>query len=192
MNLDYVYVQEINLSLPAIPKIKIFGPPKVMESMNISYLLIGGNQGDRPARLATARDQIRTAGGDIRLISAIYETAAWGKTNQPDFLNQALQVTTSQDAPAWLLTLLSIEEKMGRRRQEKYGPRIIDIDILFFNNSIIREPQLTIPHPEIQNRRFALTPLEEIAPFLIHPVLGKSIRELLAECTDTLAVKPFV
>jgi len=81
---------------------------------------------------------------------------------------------------------------MGRRRQEKYGPRIIDIDILFFNNSIIREPQLTVPHPEIQNRRFALTPLEEIAPFLIHPVLGKSIRELLAECTDTLAVKQIV
>jgi 2-amino-4-hydroxy-6-hydroxymethyldihydropteridine diphosphokinase len=182
----------MNLSLPAIPKIKIFGPPKVMESMNISYLLIGGNQGDRLARLATARDYIMAAGGDIQLASALYETAAWGKTDQPDFVNQALKVATSQEAPAWLLTLLGIEEKMGRRRQEKYGPRIIDIDILFFNNSILREPQLTIPHPEIQNRRFALTPLEEIAPFLIHPVLGKSIRELLAECTDTLAVKQII
>jgi 2-amino-4-hydroxy-6-hydroxymethyldihydropteridine diphosphokinase len=180
------------ISAPAIPKIKIFGPPKVMESMNISYLLIGGNQGDRLARLALARDLITKAGGDILLASALYETAAWGKTDQPDFLNQALKVATEKSAPAWLLTLLDIEEQMGRRRQEKYGPRIIDIDILFFNNSIIHEPRLTIPHPEIQHRRFALTPLEEIAPFLIHPVLGKTIRELLAECTDPLAVKQLV
>jgi 2-amino-4-hydroxy-6-hydroxymethyldihydropteridine diphosphokinase len=159
--------------------------------MNISYLLIGGNQGDRVARLAIARDHIAAAGGHLLLASALYETAAWGKTDQPDFLNQAIKVYTTQDATAWLLTLLDIEEKMGRRRGEKYGPRIIDIDILFFNNSILHEPQLTIPHPEIQNRRFALTPLEEIAPFLIHPVLGKTIRELLAECTDPLAVKQF-
>jgi 2-amino-4-hydroxy-6-hydroxymethyldihydropteridine diphosphokinase len=159
--------------------------------MNISYLLIGGNQGDRPARLASARDHITAAGGDILLASALYETAAWGKTDQPDFLNQALRVSADQDAPAWLLTLLGIEEKMGRRREERYGPRTIDIDILFFNNSTIREPGLIIPHPEIQNRRFALTPLEEIAPFLIHPVLHKTIRDLLADCTDPLAVKQF-
>ena len=163
-----------------------------MESMNISYLLIGGNQGDRLARLATARNFITAAGGQILLASALYETAPWGRTEQPDFINQALQVATDKDASAWLLTLLDIEEKMGRRRQEKYGPRIIDIDILFFNNSIVHEPGLTIPHPEIQNRRFALTPLEEIAPFLIHPVLGTTIRELLAECTDPLAVKQLI
>jgi 2-amino-4-hydroxy-6-hydroxymethyldihydropteridine diphosphokinase len=160
--------------------------------MNISYLLIGGNQGDRPARLATARNFIRATGGDMLLASSIYETAAWGKTDQPDFLNQALKVSTDQDAQAWLLTLLGIEEKMGRRRDQRYGPRIIDIDILFFNNSITREPGLTIPHPEIQNRRFALTPLDEIAPFFVHPVLQKTIRELLAECTDPLTVKQFV
>jgi 2-amino-4-hydroxy-6-hydroxymethyldihydropteridine diphosphokinase len=160
--------------------------------MNISYLLIGGNQGDRPARLAAARNFITTAGGNILLASSIYETAAWGKTDQPDFLNQALKVSTAQDAPAWLLTLLGIEEKMGRRRDERYGPRIIDIDILFFNNSIVRQPQLIIPHPEMQNRRFALTPLEEIAPFFNHPVLQKTIRELLAECTDPLTVKQIV
>jgi 2-amino-4-hydroxy-6-hydroxymethyldihydropteridine diphosphokinase len=163
-----------------------------MESMNISYLLIGGNQGDRLARLALARDLITNAGGQILIASALYETAAWGKRDQPDFLNQALEVGTSRDAQAWLLTLLDIEEQMGRRRAEKYGPRVIDIDILFFNNSIIREPGLSIPHPEIQHRRFALTPLEEIAPFLIHPVLHKTIRQLLAECTDPLAVKQFV
>ena len=157
--------------------------------MNISYLLIGGNEGDRLAQLATARDLITAADGRIVLSSSLYETAAWGKTDQADFLNQALEVTTKQTAPAWLLTLLDIEEKMGRRRGGKYASRIIDIDILFFNNSIIRQPQLTIPHPEIQNRRFALAPLEEIAPLLIHPVLGRTIRELLAECTDPLTVK---
>ena len=160
-----------------------------MESMNISYLLIGGNQGDRAGRLATAREYIASAGGRIRRASVLYETAAWGKTDQPDFLNQALEVATGQEATAWLSTLLGIEEKMGRRREVKYGPRIIDIDILFFNNSIIHLPQLTIPHPEIQNRRFALAPLEEIAPSLTHPVLHKTIHELLAECTDPLAVK---
>jgi 2-amino-4-hydroxy-6-hydroxymethyldihydropteridine diphosphokinase len=163
-----------------------------MESMNISYLLIGGNQGDRLARLALARDLITNAGGQILIASALYETVAWGKRDQPDFLNQALEVGTSRDARAWLLTLLDIEERMGRRRAEKYGPRVIDIDILFFNNSIIREPGLSVPHPEIQHRRFALTPLEEIAPFLIHPGLHKTIRQLLAECTDPLAVKQFV
>ena len=160
--------------------------------MNISYLLIGGNEGDRVVQLSTARNSITAACGEIRRESSLYETAAWGKTDQPDFLNQALEVATIQEAPDWMATLLDIEKTMGRRRGTRYGARNIDIDILFFNNSIIREPQLTVPHPEIQNRRFALTPLEEIAPFLIHPVLGKSIRELLAECTDTLAVKQIV
>jgi|SRR6185312_7394258 len=159
--------------------------------MNISYLLIGGNQGDRLARLAAARDRIEAAGGKILLASAVYQTAAWGITDQPDFLNQALKVSTSKDAAAWLSTLLGIEEEMGRRRQEKYGPRIIDIDILFFNNSIIRQPGLTVPHPELQRRRFALAPLAAIAPDLVHPVLHKTIRDLLTECTDTLAVKQF-
>lgn len=163
--------------------------PESKESMNISYLLIGGNEGNRFQQLATARGKITAAGGVILRASSLYETAAWGKTDQPHFLNQALEVSTGLDAPAWLLTLLGIEEQMGRRRAEKYGARNIDIDILFFNNSIIRLPQLIIPHPEIQYRRFALTPVAEIAPALIHPVLGRSIQELLAECTDPLTVK---
>jgi 2-amino-4-hydroxy-6-hydroxymethyldihydropteridine diphosphokinase len=157
--------------------------------MNISYLLIGGNEGDRRLQLATARERITMAGGRILLASSLYETAAWGKTDQADFLNQALEVSTEQDAPVWLATLLAIEEKMGRRRLEKYGSRIIDIDILFFNNSIIRDERLTIPHPEIQYRRFALAPLEEIAPFYTHPVLNRTVRDLLADCSDPLTVK---
>ena len=157
--------------------------------MNISYLLIGGNEGDRISYLAKAREFIGLAGCHIRLESSIYETAAWGKQDQSDFLNQALEIQTDQEAPVLMASLLEIEERMGRRREGKYGSRIIDIDILFFNAAIIRLPQLLIPHPEIQNRRFVLTPMNEIAPLFIHPVLGKSIGDLLKECPDPLDVK---
>jgi 2-amino-4-hydroxy-6-hydroxymethyldihydropteridine diphosphokinase len=160
--------------------------------MNISYLLIGGNEGNRMAWLAEACANIEESAGRVLRLSSFYETAAWGKTDQDDFLNQALQIQTELDAPALLDALLKIEEKMGRRRMEKWGSRLIDIDILFFNEDIIRLPRLVIPHPEIQNRRFALVPMEEIAPLYVHPVLGKSIRDLLAECPDKLDVKKIV
>ena len=157
--------------------------------MNISYLLIGGNQGDRAAQLETAKALIAAAAGTIRTVSSLYETAPWGKTDQAWFLNQALELGTKADAAALLRMLLDIEESMGRHRAEKYGSRVIDIDILFFNDAIIHEPGLTIPHPEIANRRFVLEPLNEIAPAYIHPVLHRSVRELLLVCTDPLEVK---
>ena len=163
--------------------------------MNISYLLIGGNQGDREAMLAAARAHISVAAGPIRQASSLYETAPWGKTDQGWFLNQALAVETESDPITLLKTLLQIEETMGRRRSEKYGARLIDIDILFFNDAIVAgkattgEPGLIIPHPEIPNRRFVLEPLNEIAAQYIHPVLGLSVRELLLACKDPLEVK---
>jgi 2-amino-4-hydroxy-6-hydroxymethyldihydropteridine diphosphokinase len=157
--------------------------------MNISFLMIGGNQGDKRAQLAKACENMEVSGCRILRRSSLYETAPWGKADQTDFFNQALQIQTSLDAPALMDTLLEIEEKMGRRRLEKYGSRVIDIDILFFNEEIIHSPRLIVPHPEIQNRRFVLAPMEEIAPDYWHPVLCKSIRELLAICPDTLEVK---
>jgi 2-amino-4-hydroxy-6-hydroxymethyldihydropteridine diphosphokinase len=157
--------------------------------MNKSYLLIGGNEGDRLATLAIAREHIESAAGPILLSSSLYETAPWGKTDQADFLNQALAIATPLGAQALMAVLLEIEEKMGRRRKEKWASRIIDIDILFFNEEIIDEPALCIPHPEIPNRRFALAPMDEIAAEFIHPVLGISIHELLSKCPDQGNVK---
>lgn len=157
--------------------------------MNSSYLLIGGNEGDREAALSEARTHLEAAAGTIRQVSSLYETAPWGKTDQPWFLNQAVQLETGADAPALLKMLLHIEERMGRKRLEKYGSRRIDIDILFFNDAIVRLPDLIIPHPEIANRRFVLEPLFEIAPAYCHPVLHQSVRELLLACTDPLKVR---
>lgn len=157
--------------------------------MNNVYLLIGGNVGDRRENLQQAIIALNQTCGEIVRQSAIYETAAWGKTDQQAFLNQALLLVTRFTAPELLQHTLEAENLLGRVRQERYGPRIIDIDILFFNNDIVREPALTIPHPEVQNRRFALVPLHELAPGLVHPVLQKTIHELLEECKDELEVK---
>ena len=157
--------------------------------MNISYLLIGGNEGDRTANLQRACDHISDSGCRILQASSVYETAAWGKTDEKPFLNQALQVGTGLDAWPLMQVLLEIEQKMGRVRLERYGARLIDIDILFFNDAIMNQPQLIIPHPEVPNRRFALVPMEEIAADYIHPVLHRSIAELLAICPDPLEVR---
>lgn len=159
--------------------------------MNKVYLLIGGNVGDRLGNLQLAVAALHRSCGRVTGQSAVYETAAWGKTDQQAFLNQALLLETDLTAPALLECVLEAEAMLGRVRKERYGPRIIDIDILFYNNDIVRTPALTIPHPEIQNRRFALVPLQEIAPGLMHPVLKKDIDQLLEECPDTLEVKQY-
>jgi 2-amino-4-hydroxy-6-hydroxymethyldihydropteridine diphosphokinase len=156
--------------------------------MNKAYLLTGGNMGDRKQNLAAAYRHIEEQCGEISKASSLYETAAWGKSDQPPFLNQALELKTSLAPKQLLKTILQIEKKMGRVREEKYGPRLIDIDILLFNNDSYNYPLLIIPHPEMQNRRFVLVPLAEIAASEIHPVFKKTIEELLEVCPDKLEV----
>ena len=131
--------------------------------MNQAFLLLGGNIGNRKENLANARSQLGKKCGSALVASRLYETAAWGKADQPAFLNQALKLGTSLAAAELMNTILEIELQMGRRRDEKYGPRIIDIDILLFNDEIIDLDFLKIPHPRMQDRRFVLVPLAEIA-----------------------------
>lgn len=159
--------------------------------MNRAYLLTGGNLGDRKQNLTIAREFISKQCGEIIASSSLYETAAWGKTDQPAFLNQALEIATALTARQLIRRILKVETMMGRVRKEKYGPRLIDIDILLFNNEKHNYQLLKLPHPEMQNRRFALLPLAEIAPDIVHPVLNKTITELLKECKDKLSVKKY-
>jgi 2-amino-4-hydroxy-6-hydroxymethyldihydropteridine diphosphokinase len=156
--------------------------------MNKVYLLIGGNMGDRMANLAMAIKLIEEQIGNIELKSSIYETAAWGQTNQPDFLNQALLVNTNMQADELMSKLLSIENLMGRIRTIKLGPRTIDLDIMYFNNEVISTNLITIPHPKLAERKFVLEPLFEIAPNYLHPILNKTNASLLKDCGDSLAV----
>jgi len=159
--------------------------------MNIVYLLTGGNVGNRQQYLENAALLIETACGKITRRSAVYETAAWGKTDQAAFLNQALELSTLLDPGELMKALLLIEQKTGRERSEKYGPRTIDIDILLFNSAIVQSVLVTISHPQMANRRFVLVPLNEIAAGYMHPVLKKTVSQLLAICPDTLPVKKF-
>ena len=145
--------------------------------------------GDREATLVKACKLIGEQIGELKSVSSLYKTAAWGKNDQPSFLNQALEIITTLKPAQLLQQILKIEKQIGRIRKEKYGPRCIDIDILFFNDETYNSPLLTVPHPEIQNRRFVLVPMNEIAPALVHPVLKKTIAKLLAECPDHLPVK---
>lgn len=154
--------------------------------MNKVFLITGGNIGDRKKNLQIAANSIEENIGHIIKSSSIYETEAWGNTNQHAFYNQVHIVESKHTAEEIIKKILQIEKEMGRIRTIKNAARIIDIDILFFNDEIINGSALTIPHKEISNRRFVLMPLNELAPNLIHPVLQISISELLTRCKDTL------
>ena len=160
-----------------------------LQRMNSAYLITGGNMGQRQEQLAYAARLVEERCGTIIDRSSIFETAAWGKTDQASFLNQALVVETTINARDLLNEILYIENLMGRDRIEKYGPRIIDIDIIFFNHQVIRENGLVIPHPEMARRRFVLEPLNQVIPAYIHPIYYKTVNELLSECDDALPVK---
>lgn len=159
--------------------------------MNKVYLLLGSNQQGPQKQLMLAQKSIIKKTGRMQRRSAIYQTAAWGNTEQPDFLNQVIIVQTKLTAVQTMQTILQIEKEMGRMRTVKNAPRIIDIDILFFNKEIINTAELTVPHPQLQNRRFVLVPLNELSPNFKHPVLKKNIHQLFIHCHDKLNVKKF-
>lgn len=153
------------------------------------FLLLGSNMGNSRDLLLLALQQISIHIGQIVHRSCIYKTAAWGNSAQPDFLNMVVEVQFNQGPQALLKRTMDIERAMGRKREEKWGPRTIDIDILFYGTEIIETESLTVPHPRIEQRMFALAPLAEIRPDFVHPRLHMSISELKANCRDTLPVE---
>ena len=157
--------------------------------MNKVYLLLGSNIGDSKITLDKAINHIEKKIGVVIKKSSLYKTAAWGNTNQHDFINQVILVESNFDAEEIILAIFKIEKEMGRIRTIKNAAREIDIDILFFNNEIINSQNLTIPHKEIQNRMFVLVPMMEIAPKFEHPSLKKDITTLFLNCTDELNVQ---
>lgn len=166
-----------------------------MTQKNI-FLLLGGNLGDREHNILEAKKYISLQIGEIELESSIYQTAAWGVENQPSFLNQVIQVSSSLSPQEVLAQIEDIEKKLGRKRYQKWYARTIDVDILYYGNQILEELEdsteqkrdLKIPHPFLQERRFTLVPLVEIAPHFVHPIFGKTNTELLEDCLDKLNV----
>jgi len=155
--------------------------------MNGIYLLLGSNLGDRLSNLKSAINNLKQK--EIRVLkrSTIYESEPWGKTQQPHFLNLVLEVETDLSPVELLSQILEIENLMGRKRIEKWGERLIDIDILYYFNRVVDLPNLKVPHPEIKNRRFTLEPLNELIGTEMDPLLKKSISELLKETDDKLS-----
>ena len=155
------------------------------------YLLLGTNLGEKSYNLHKVKSLLKDVGLLITAASTVYKTAAWGKTDQPVFLNQVIRANTTLSPRSLLSAIHAIEQQMGRVRFEKWGERLIDIDILYYGKQIITEEGLIIPHPEISKRRFTLVPLAELQPDFIHPQLGKSHKDLLKDCPDVLEVKRF-
>jgi 2-amino-4-hydroxy-6-hydroxymethyldihydropteridine diphosphokinase len=153
------------------------------------YILLGSNQGNSIEQLKLAIQHIRGEIGIIEKSSSVYQTEAWGNTDQAPFSNQVILVQTEKNAQEVLRILLAIEKKMGRKRVIKWEPRVIDLDILFYDSLLVDEQNLVIPHPHLHERRFTLVPMAEISENFIHPKFNKTILELLESCTDGLLVE---
>ena len=158
--------------------------------MQTAVLLLGTNTGKRMEMLEEAGKRLELI-GRVEHLSSIYETAPWGNTDQPAFLNQVVVLNTDLSAQTLMQSLLAIEEAMGRQRIMKWEPRIIDIDLLFYNDHVINEDHLIVPHPLLHVRKFTLAPLNELMPAYVHPVLMKSMHELYITCNDDSEVHVF-
>ena len=157
--------------------------------MNQAYLSLGSNLGNRFEMISKAISLLNSLAGKVETVSSFFESAPWGNTDQPGFINTALLLNTKFSAEELMTIILSIEKGLGRERNKKWEPRTIDIDIIYFNHEIVTTENLTIPHPYMHQRKFVLMPMVEIAFDLIHPVFEKNSYELLNQCNDTLAVE---
>lgn len=146
-----------------------------MLTMARIYLLLGSNLGNRAANLEKAQSALRAQGIVVKKHSRIYQTPPWGETRQPDFLNQALEVECAYPPAVLLKILKRIERRLGRQPGRRWGPRPIDIDILFYDNRIVASPRLSIPHPRFSERAFAVVPMAEIAPAFKDPASGRTM-----------------
>ena len=153
------------------------------------FLLLGANLGNRNQLLRQAADLIAERVGPITRASGLYETAAWGVVDQPAFLNQVLLLETRLEPEAVLGQTQGIERELGRVRHEKWSARLIDVDILYYDQQVIQTDRLTVPHPFLHQRRFTLVPLAEVAPNFVHPIYQKTTAQLLAACVDGGGVK---
>jgi 2-amino-4-hydroxy-6-hydroxymethyldihydropteridine diphosphokinase len=157
--------------------------------MNKAVILLGSNIGDSHDYLIQALQFIADYAGNIVAQSGIYQTEPWGNTNQASFLNQLIILETELSPENLMEELLRIENQMGRLRVTKWEPRIIDLDIIYFNDWIINSDLLTIPHPLMQERKFVLAPLAQVLPDFIHPLLGKNSMNLLSNCSDDSEIR---
>ena len=156
------------------------------------YLILGGNLGDRYRNLQKAIELISGDIGKIVNKSSVYETEPWGFDHRLNFLNQVVKIITSLKPGEVLEEIIKIEKLCGRKRQNTvYTARVIDIDILFYNNKVIKSDKLTIPHPKIQERMFVLAPMAELQPDLIHPGLQVPVCHLKNKCRDTKWVRKY-
>jgi 2-amino-4-hydroxy-6-hydroxymethyldihydropteridine diphosphokinase len=152
------------------------------------FLGLGSNQGNKIEYLTKSCGLVSEHIGTVIGLSSLYTTKAWGKTDQEDFVNQVIRVWTELEPKQLLNEITAIESRLGRKRTEKWGPRTIDIDILYYGNLIMDNEEIQIPHPELTERRFVLVPLVELAPDFLHPIFRLSNKELLAFCEDKLEV----
>lgn len=153
---------------------------------------MGSNEGDRTSYLREAVRLMNLGIGEVLRESGYYETAAWGHTDQPDFLNKAVELYSEMAPSEVMQALLRIEQEMGRIRTGKWTQRSIDLDMIYAGDEVISLPALTVPHPEMQRRRFVLVPVCDLWPEELHPVLKLRNRELLVRCEDPLEVRPYI